>query len=279
MPVQTRSTRVKAPAIFEPDVVPDEISSSYDRPTLNPSGRVSVDRITEGSSPHLNENNTYHKILNYVKKSRFLYPTEENNNSIVHKCHSKHNCLLCNNLKVSDVFYSSMTHRKYQCKSHDENVTLDCSTTNCIYLITCCRCRLQYVGETVQSLRDRFSGHRAGIKKPFSDNRCKILSRHFGIGPCKNAKYEVNIIEKLAGSGRDLNGKQLPGVTSERHKTETRWMLTLQTVYPYGLNDRIGDEYMTEKTVELLVKGFCHYLEYSIALHTTPIKLNLIIPF
>ena len=24
-------------------------------------------------------------------------------------------------------------------------------------------------------------------------------------------------------------------------------MLTLQTVYPYGLNDRVGDEYLTEK--------------------------------
>ena len=26
----------------------------------------------------------------------------------------------------------------------------------------------------------------------------------------------------------------------------TDWMLKLRTVYPFGLNDRIGDEYMTE---------------------------------
>ena len=39
----------------------------------------------------------------------------------------------------------------------------------------------------------------------------------------------------------------IPGVTVERQKKEMKWMLTLQTVYPYGLNDRVGDKYMAEK--------------------------------
>ena len=63
----------------------------------------------------------------------------------------------------------------------------------------------------------------------------------------QNANYIVNIIEKLSGSGRDDNGNPIPGITVERQKKETKWMLTLQTVYPYGLNDRLGDEYMAEK--------------------------------
>ena len=33
----------------------------------------------------------------------------------------------------------------------------------------------------------------------------------------------------------------------ERQKKETKWMLKLQTVYPYGLNDRVGDKYMTQR--------------------------------
>ena len=33
-------------------------------------------------------------------------------------------------------------------------------------------------------------------------------------------------------------------------------MLTLQTVYPYGLNDRFGDEYMTEKESGVVCKKF-----------------------
>ena len=39
-------------------------------------------------------------------------------------------------------------------------------------------------------------------------------------------------------------------------KTETKWMLTLQKVYPFGLNDRISDEYMTEKECRVVSKKF-----------------------
>ena len=81
------------------------------------------------------------------------------------------------------------------------------------------------------------------MKNPFADNRCKILSKHFGVGLCRNANYIVNIIEKLSGSERDDNGIPILGVTVEGEKKETKWMLTiLGNVYPYGLNDRVGDE-------------------------------------
>ena len=33
----------------------------------------------------------------------------------------------------------------------------------------------------------------------------------------------------------------------DRKKKETNWILTLQAVYPYGLNDRVGNAYTTEK--------------------------------
>ena len=89
-------------------------------------------------------------------------------------------------------------------------------------MTTCCRCSLQYVGETVPSLRDSFSGQRVGMKNPFADNRCTILSKHFSIGLCKNANYIVNIIEKLSGSGRDDNGNPIPGITVEQQKKEMK---------------------------------------------------------
>ena len=204
MSVQTRSTRVKASAISDPDNVPVEARSTNEKATLNLSRRVGFDRPLEGSS--LNHENDYYKILKLINKTKFTFTDvdNENNKGLVHKWNSKHKCALCVNLKPSDSFHSSLTHRKYVTKCDDKNInTLNCSTSNCIYLITCCRCGLQYVGETVQSLRDRFSGHRAGMKNPFAGNRCKILSKHFSVGLCKNANYIVNIIEKLSGSGRD----------------------------------------------------------------------------
>ena len=56
--------------------------------------------------------------------------------------------------------------------------TLNCSTSNCIYLIACCRCRIQYVEETAQSLRDRFSGHRTGMRNPFAENKLRYLANN-----------------------------------------------------------------------------------------------------
>ena len=216
MSVQTRSTRVKTPAISDPDNVPVEALSTNEEATLNLSGRVRFDRPLEGSS--VNHENDYYKILKIINKTKFTFTDvdNENNKELVHKCNSKHKCALCVNLKPSDSFHSSLTHRKYFTKCDDKNInTLHCSTSNCIYLITCCRCGLHYVGETVQSLRDRFSGHRAGMKNPFADNKSKILSKHFSVGLCKNANYIVNIIEKLSRSGRDDNGNPIPGVTVE----------------------------------------------------------------
>ena len=149
-------------------------------------------------------------------------------------------------------------------------------TSNCLHLITCCRCGLQYIGETIQSLRDRFSDHRTGMKNPFADNRCKILSKHFGVGLCRNANYIVNIIEKLSGSGRDGNGIPIPVVTIERQKKENKWMLTLQAVYPYGLNYRVGDEYMTEKDNRVVGNKFLplHRLYKRLEYNYSKIKLD-----
>ena len=123
-------------------------------------------------------------------------------------------------------------------------------------MITCCRCGLQYVGEAVQPLSDRFSGHSASIKNRFADNRCKILRKHFSVGLCKNANCIVNIIEKLSGSGRDDNGNPIPVVTVKRQKKEAKLMLTLQTIYPYGLNDRVGHEYREEKDSRVVGNKF-----------------------
>ena len=53
-------------------------------------------------------------------------------------------------------------------KCNGKNINaLNCSTSNCIYLIICRRCGLQYVGVTLQSLRDRMSDHRKGMKNYF----------------------------------------------------------------------------------------------------------------
>ena len=91
-------------------------------------GRIGFDRPLEGSC--VNHENDYYKILKFINKTKSTDVDNENNKGLVHKCNSKHNCALCVNLKPSDSFHSSLTY-----KCDDKNInTLNCSTSNCIYL-------------------------------------------------------------------------------------------------------------------------------------------------
>ena len=114
--------------------------------------------------------------------------------------------------------------------------------------ITCSVCNLQYVGETAQRVKDRFKNHRKGMKNPNKDNTSTILYKHFNSVLCKNATYNVQVFEVLNGNGRDINNNVDPEVTTICREKETDWMLKLRTVYPYGLNDRIGNEYHSSLT-------------------------------
>ena len=192
------------------------------------------------------------KILNAVKCPSTSIESLESMcgdglNTKIHKHNSKHGCGLCDHLSTKDHFVSSSTHRVYEATIPPNIPPLDCNATNVIYLITCRKCRLQYVGETAQLLRDHLRHHKSGMKHPEKDNTCRILSEHFSKGFCKNATFTVNIIDKLAGDGRDESKEIDPAITAIRRKRETEWMLRLRTVFPHGLNDRIGDEYMTER--------------------------------
>ena len=76
---------------------------------------------------------------------------------------------------------------------------------------------------------------------------CKILSNHFNKGVCKDSDYTFQVIEKFEGSGRTERHAIDPKITSKRRKREDFWMKTLRTVYPYGLNDRVGDDFMRDQ--------------------------------
>ena len=105
----------------------------------------------------------------------------------------------------------------------------------------------------MQLLRVRIGKHASCMNHPEKDNTCRILSEDFNRGFCKGARFSVHVIEKLSGDGRVPSDRKKekgpldPAVTSLHRKIERERMLKLRTVYPYVLNDRIGDEYMVEK--------------------------------
>ena len=173
----------------------------------------------------------------------------------IYKCKLKR-CQMKNIFAAQDKVLSTCSKRIYDCIVPPGTVYIDCHTANVIYLITCSRCQLQYVGETVQKINERINWHKSCFRHPKKYSFCRILSDHFHKGICKNASFTVQIFEKLEGNGRTPRGALDPSMTSLRKQKERDWMLKLRTVYPYGMNDRIGDDFVNQNTHVLVGKQF-----------------------
>ena len=140
-------------------------------------------------------------------------------------------CKLKKNFIARDKVVSSCTKRFYDCVTPPGSIYIDCHSANVIYLITCNNCSLQYAGETVQKLNNRFTMHRTGIKSPEKHGTCRILTGHFNEGSCKNSSYSVSILEKLEGNGHTKRKALDPSQTAIRKARELHWMLKLRTVF------------------------------------------------
>ena len=64
-------------------------------------------------------------------------------------------CKTCKHISQSSTFTSNVTKRSYEVVSNSASMT--CISESVVYLITCNRCRIQYVGETGQKLRNRLN--------------------------------------------------------------------------------------------------------------------------
>ncbi|XP_071807548.1 uncharacterized protein [Asterias amurensis] len=75
------------------------------------------------------------------------------------KC-KQDNCIFCEKhvIKNSTSFTCTKTGTKYDILSR-----ITCTTKNVIYLITCKKCNIQYVGKTKQLFKGRMSGHRSTV--------------------------------------------------------------------------------------------------------------------
>ena len=102
----------------------------------------------------------------------------DGSNKHIYVCKSS-KCKLNEQFLARYKVVSSCSKRIYERITPPGTVYVDCNSANVIYLITCNNSSLQYVGETVQKINDRFTTHRQGIKSPEKYGTCKILSDHF----------------------------------------------------------------------------------------------------
>ena len=145
-------------------------------------------------------------------------------------CH----CLFCSKHFVKNTeFQSYITDKKFKLKKPCKtSLILTCKTSNVIYLISCAKCKVQYVGLTSQKVKNRFSQHKSHIK---NDNLNTFLCNHFNSNDHSFSDCRVQIIDYIEPSlnlDKDTASHQL-------RELEDYWIKTLNCVYPFGLNDRV----------------------------------------
>ena len=82
-----------------------------------------------------------------------------------------------------------------------------------------------YVGETGRSLRTRFGEHRHAV---IGNDANQPVARHFNTGNHSASDREIRALRPISGSND----------SRERH--EMRLISKLDTVHPYGINERFS---------------------------------------
>ena len=98
-----------------------------------------------------------------------------------------------------------------------------CQSTNVVYLITCAKCRKQYIGCTTAQLKVRINQHRSSI----NNKKGMYIHKHFNLPDHKLTDLKVQPIDTLNQTN-----------FSELQDLEQFWICTLRTMNPYGLNSK-----------------------------------------
>jgi len=133
------------------------------------------------------------------------------------KCSSS-KCKACHYITEGTTFTSHNTHKKYKLK---QNIT--CKSKNLIYLVTCRKCRKQYVGQTSRTLTDRVNNHLSCIRT----HKNNPISLHFNSPDHNMNDFSVQGIELI---NPKLN------IAETLNNKEEFWMHTLETIFPQGIN-------------------------------------------
>ena len=104
----------------------------------------------------------------------------------------------------------------------------NCGTSNVVYLITCNACSASYVGETGNQPRTRLNNYRSDIRH-YNNTQ---VARHFNGAGHSYVDLRITILE--AGPFSDDTSLE----TIYRRNCESKWITSLKTRQPGGLNIR-----------------------------------------
>src|SRR5215469_7608220 len=151
-------------------------------------------------------------------------PASSNNATEIISTKGMHKCLgircqACKYVIVGCNFKSSRNNRVFNI-----NESLNCKSSNIVYLVTCRNCSLQYVGQTGRALADRCTDHRSAIRT----KKDTPIAVHFNLPGHSLDDFSITAIEQLPFC---------PDALKFRLMKETTWQNLLQTFYPLGINN------------------------------------------
>ncbi|XP_023808293.1 uncharacterized protein LOC105358296 isoform X1 [Oryzias latipes] len=128
----------------------------------------------------------------------------------------------------SRALTSFFKHLDWICSHHNKNVFPSLCrgsphSQNCIYIISCSTCGIQYVGETGNTLLVRFTQHRHNITK--QKNTDTYLVQHFMLHGWDSVRATIVQMNPRWSA-------------PERRKNERIWISKLDTLHPRGLNEK-----------------------------------------
>ena len=157
------------------------------------------------------------KLSSYFVRAK-LPPTERTVGSC--KCGGKP-CEVCININETSTFISTVTGETYTI-----NHKSDCNERCLSYLLTCNKCKMQYVGQTIDQFWSRWNDYKSDLRKHDQGATCmqQHLFNHFWTsGHCGFLEdVSLTFIYKT-----DL---------SHPFKTEDYWRCALKTMAPFELN-------------------------------------------
>ena len=134
----------------------------------------------------------------------------------------------CLHPKCATCKFHLMRTNTFKSKQKNSNTfrirhQFSCSTKNIVYLITCMKCKKQYVGHTTKQLNTRINHHRSNIlnKKPI------YVAQHFNLPNHSILDLKVQPIDKATDMIQPY---------TELLRLEAFWIKTLCTKVPEGLN-------------------------------------------
>ena len=137
-------------------------------------------------------------IILFSSLSKEILHNDVHNKNGCFKCNR--NCDFCSNfMQQTDSFCCVKTRRKYWI---EQSITR--TSRNIIYLATCTRCTLQYVGSTTTEFKVRFRNHKSSM---LTNKKTCEGALHFNCGEHAVKDFEFIGIEKIyhLNSNRSLD--------------------------------------------------------------------------